>query len=617
MKTANAMRKSEVGELRPSQVLHTFGIGAIVDLPNLSVMVMGLEDWPIGHSNEIGEERLLASVQSILGPQVSRLLTPPRGEETLGSQTNWFDEFHTIGVPVAPFPRWMVCVACRLLAPLSSGLFEPRIRPYRPDKASYVHSTCAKSKKPAPVVPARFLVACNKGHLDDFPWLAFVHGGKEGCPGPLRLYEVGPSGEAADVQVACDACGDRRRMAEAFGWANATKMPSCRGRRPHLRDFDPDGCEEEHVTPILQGASNSWFPVMVSVLSVPQATDKLSQLVDDNWPLLEKAQSQQNIEFARQTGMLKDFSNYSDADIWEAVEKKKEGSGESDLPPSDLKTPEWRVFSNPESAQESRDFRLRTVEPPEGYARFFEKIVLGEKLREVRSLIGFTRLASARDFDTPFELPEEQRAPLSRQNPTWVPASETRGEGIFFQFAEGPLKDWTDRTRKFADEFVEAHGRWRVSRGLDPSAGFPGTRYILLHSFAHAVIRQLAVECGYNTASIAERIYARSPLEEEPMAGVLIYTSAPDSEGTLGGLCALGRPERLGRHLDQALENMRLCASDPLCSEHQASQDAKLHGAACHACTFLPETSCERGNKYLDRAVLVATVERSELAFFE
>lgn len=616
MTSVVAMRKSEVGELRPSQILHTFGVGSMVDLPNLSVMVMGLEDWPTPYANEIGEERLLASVQKVLGPQVSRLLTAPRGQESASSQTNWFDEFHTIGVPVAPFPRWMVCTACRLLAPLSSGLFEAKVYPYRPDKACYVHAICPKSRKPAPVVPARFLVACKQGHLDDFPWLDFVHRGQQGCPGPLRLYEVGPTGEATDVELACDGCQSRRRMAEAFGSDNQSKMPPCRGRRPHLRDFEPKGCEVENVTPILQGASNSWFPVMVSVLSVPQAADRLSQLVDDNWTVLEKATSPDIITAFRQIGQLRDFSNYSDAQVWEAVQRKKEGAADADSTPTDLKTPEWLVFSNPESAQESRDFRLRRADPPEGYEPYFEKIVLVEKLREVRALIGFTRLASARDFDSPFELPEEQRAPLSRREPTWVPASETRGEGIFFQFSEAAVQEWTDRTRRSADEFVDAHRRWRASRGLEPSLGFPGMRYILLHTFAHAVIRQLAVECGYNTASIAERIFARSPLEDEPMAGVLIYTAAPDSEGTLGGLCALGRPASLGRHLDQTLENTRLCASDPLCAEHQPSRDATLHGAACHACAFLPETSCERGNKYLDRAVLVATVERSDIAFF-
>ena len=144
-------------------------------------------------------------------------------------------------------------------------------------------------------------------------------------------------------------------------------------------------------------------------------------------------------------------------------------------------------------------------------------------------------------------------------------------------------------------------------------------RYVLLHSLAHALIRQFSLECGYTTASIRERIYSRSTEgDHEPMAGVLLYTAAPDSEGTLGGLVSLGEPKALGRHLDQALEAMRLCASDPLCAEHHPYRDSlTLHGAACHACLFLPETSCERGNKYLDRSVLVSTVQQADLAFFK
>jgi len=96
----------------------------------------------------------------------------------------------------------------------------------------------------------------------------------------------------------------------------------------------------------------------------------------------------------------------------------------------------------------------------------------------------------------------------------------------------------------------------------------------------------------------------------------LIYTAAPDSEGTLGGLSSLARPDRLGRHLEQALEKAALCASDPLCAEHQPGFDASLHGAACHACAFLPETSCERGNRFLDRSLLVPTVEETGLNYF-
>lgn len=615
MTASSHMRKSEVGEVRPSQTLTTFGIGSLVDLPNLSVVVMGLDDWPISHSTEIAEERLLRSAQSILGPQVNRLLTPPRGPESEGSQTNWFDESRQIGVPVAPFPRWMVCSRCRLLAPISSGLFEPKVYPYRPDRACYVHPCTTQGRSPR-VVPARFMVACEQGHLDDFPWVEFVHQGPTDCKGLLYLYEVGASGEALDVELKCDGCGMRRRMGEAFGPNNRAVMPPCRGRRPHLRDLDPNGCDEDHVKPMLQGASNLWFPVLISALSVPQAADDLGRLVEENWNVFAEMESQSFLPYARRQGLLKDFVRYNDDQIWESIQKKNQGTGEEREDPDDLKSPEWRVFANPVQAQESRTFKLRTVEPPTDFTRHFEKIVLVEKLREVRTLVGFTRILSPRDFDNAADLPPENRAKLSRKAPTWLPACETRGEGIFFQFAEALMQDWVKRHHAYDREFEAGHQAWRASKHLDPNQGYPGIRYVLLHTFAHALIRQLAIECGYTSASITERIYSRNPADGDPMAGVLIYTAAPDSEGTLGGLCALGEPDKLGRHLRRALDKMSLCASDPLCAEHTVGSGEKLHGAACHACAFLPETSCERGNKYLDRSALVPTVERVHLAFF-
>lgn len=615
MSNSSHMKKSEVGEARPSQTLTTYGIGSIVDLPNMSVMVMGLDDWPISHSTEIAEERLLRSAKSILGPQVSRFLTPPRGPESQGAQTNWFDESRQIGIPVAPFPRWMVCTKCRLLAPISAGLFEPKVYPYRPDRAGYVHNCTTQGRAPM-VVPARFMVTCEHGHLDDFPWMYFVHNGTTDCNGRLYLYEVGASGEALDVEIKCDGCGTRRRMGQAFGLNNRSVLPPCRGRRPHLRDCDPNGCDQKHVKPMLQGASNLWFPVLISALSVPQAEDDLGRLIEDNWAVLEKATTLDVLKAFRMIGQLKDFSKYDDDTVWSGIQKKNEGADVEQEAPDDLKSPEWRVFSNPSNAKSSRNFKLRAVDPPTDYASYFEKIVLVEKLREVRALVGFTRIMSPRDFDSAADLPPENRARISRTAATWLPASETRGEGIFFQFSENKLQDWVGQHKEYDREFELANQAWRAGKRLDPNKGYPGIRYVLLHTFAHALIRQLAIECGYTSASITERIYSRNPDEGDPMAGVLIYTAASDSEGTLGGLCALGEPDKLGRHIRRALEKMSLCASDPLCSEHTIGSNDTLHGASCHACSFLPETSCERGNKYLDRAVLVPTFQRSNLVFF-
>jgi hypothetical protein len=615
--TSNHLKKSEVGDVRPSQAMTTFGVGSLVDLPNLSVLVMGLDDWQSNLAVEIAEERLLDSAREILGPQVAKLLTPPRAPETTGPAPTWFDESRQIGIPVAPFPRWLVCSKCRLLAPISSGLFEPKVSPYRPDRTSYVHNCSTQGKSPL-AVPARFLATCERGHLDDFPWMDFVHQGDATCKGPLCLYEVGASGEALDVEVRCKGCGKSRRMGQAFGLNNRKVMPACRGRRPHLRDFDPDGCDQEHMKPALQGASNLWFPMLIVALSIPLAKDELGLLVEENWAVLEKAASPEILSAFRAIGQLKDFGKYTDAAVWDAVRKRRLDGSASRKVSHDLKSPEWRVFTNPGQVKESRDFKLRAVAPPPDFTRFFEKIVLVEKLREVKALVGFTRLASPRDFDSPTEMPKSQRAPISRTSPTWVPASETRGEGVFFQFSETAVSEWVAKNAAFEQEFRRGHEVWRASKNLDPAHGYPGIRYVLLHTFAHAMIRQLSIECGYTTASLTERIYSRNPTDADPMAmaGVLIYTAASDSEGTLGGLCALGAPDKLGRHIERALEKMSLCASDPLCSEHVVGRDDKLHGAACHACMFLPETSCERGNKYLDRSALVPTVEPRNVAFF-
>jgi hypothetical protein len=125
-----------------------------------------------------------------------------------------------------------------------------------------------------------------------------------------------------------------------------------------------------------------------------------------------------------------------------------------------------------------------------------------------------------------------------------------------------------------------------------------------------------ALECGYNAASIRERVYADTE-EGKSQAGILIYTAAADSDGTLGGLVELGKPENLGRLLRQSLDRARVCASDPLCAEHDPAKDQSLHGASCHACSFVSETSCERGNRYLDRALVVQTLEVTDAAFFE
>ena len=194
-----------------------------------------------------------------------------------------------------------------------------------------------------------------------------------------------------------------------------------------------------------------------------------------------------------------------------------------------------------------------------------------------------------------------------------MPASEVRGEGLFLRLHPELLADWT--TRVAATPELDAHqhayrqfrqNRYsdRITADFDPLRGWPGPGYYLLHTLSHLLIRAIALECGYGAASLSERIYAGTA--EQPRQGILIYTAVPDAEGTLGGLVALGEPDALDRILRRAFTDARNCSSDPLCAEHAPSPgDDFLHAAVCHICGFVSETTCERGNRFLDRRFLV------------
>jgi hypothetical protein len=201
---------------------------------------MGLDDWPVEQgASEIHEPRLLRAVQTELGEQITKLITPPVAPETAGWQANPFDDAAHIGVTVAPFPHWLLCPYCRLLAPLQSGLFELKLNPFRKDHSRYVHHNCTKAGKAPTAIPARFLVACRNGHLDDFQWVRYVHRVQTDCKYELRLYELGASGEVADIQVQCETCGAKRRMSDAFGEGGEKNLPACRGRWPQPSPVTP------------------------------------------------------------------------------------------------------------------------------------------------------------------------------------------------------------------------------------------------------------------------------------------------------------------------------------------------------------------------------------------
>jgi hypothetical protein len=269
----------------------------------------------------------------------------------------------------------------------------------------------------------------------------------------------------------------------------------------------------------------------------------------------------------------------------------------------DLLAREYEVLVDPDSVRDDPDFSADTVDTPARWADLLERVVRVGRLRETKAMIGFTRV------DAPEWGQAEigRRAPISRGRVDWVPAATTHGEGIFLVLRGEVVRAWEERAAQSErlEALRAAFARWRTNRNLDgdPEQRWPGDRYVLLHTLAHLLVREIALECGYSSASIRERIYAK---RDPDQAGILLYTAATDSEGTLGGVARLSAPRELERILDAAFQNAERCSSDPLCAEHVplATEDA-LHAAACHACLFASETTCENGNRFLDRGLLV------------
>ena len=227
------------------------------------------------------------------------------------------------------------------------------------------------------------------------------------------------------------------------------------------------------------------------------------------------------------------------------------------------------------------------------------------------ALSGFTRFeAVTPDIHGEYET-DVERAAIALE-PSWFPAVENRGEGLFLRLRTEAVDAWLERSavRDRLDTLVKGHQQWAQQR--KSARPFPGGPYVLLHTLSHLLIQSLALHCGYPASSLRERIYA-----EQGRYGLLLYTGSSDAEGTLGGLVQQAR--RLDEHLTRALEAGGLCSNDPTCAEHAPddSMTARwLHGAACHGCALVAETSCEMRNDHLDRALVVPVLGMPAAAFF-
>ncbi|MEV1107797.1 MULTISPECIES: DUF1998 domain-containing protein [unclassified Micromonospora] len=643
---ATKHNRAKVGSGRPSSLLYTYGPGSIMDLPQFTIMPTGLDDWDrIWRRRDgipqIRAPRLREVVARLLRSRDVQLRPHPWQPKKISLST----EGNDLGVPARVFPQWLRCTGCDMLGLLSQFSYT-NTHPFRTDLACFEHAKCTGRKgggsrkaTSRTAVPARYLLACVDGHLDEFPYDLWVHHGKA-CPEveiPALKMVDRTAGKGASAVIHCESCGQRRPMNEAQGEAGRSKLPNCRGRHPHLDAFEPKGCRNK-TRLMLVGASNLWFPATQSIIVMPESQqERTSDLANRIRVALgdKLAKYRDDLETLRDVldGKV-DVSELSDEQLNDAVaaamappeSAEEQEAWLRDWDPVDLLVPEWRYLlkdplglrhedetSGLTLSRRDRDADLRTE---------IVRVLAVERLRKVNALVGFTRID---DMDRAGDLPQ-RLAPLARApRPAWTVATEDRGEGIFLQLDERAVAVWEKRI--LATELWEAHREAHernferrfseTAKHVKADSRLKPPRYWLVHTLAHVLIRQLAMTSGYSAASLSERLYAWPETNNrEAAVGLLICTTASDSDGTLGGLVQQSEPARLQRVVANALYRATRCSSDPICAMRQPDKSEDfLHGAACHCCVMASETSCERANRFLDRRLLV-NLPGSRVGFF-
>ncbi len=606
------MANNRLGELRRSAAVMTFGPGSVVDFradgAPVSAVAAGLEEWdksfpPAG----------LANPQRITEPRLQRKLSvggfrlPPVVDENLHNDQGNPDRRTLVATR---FPEWLQCPQCDRLAPAARWSQDPG-RAYR-YCAGCTHKAPGQRKIFA--VPVRFVMACIKGHLDDFPWHIWV-GHEADCKkkeqADLYLRSVRPG--LAGLILSCRECNAQRSMDSVF-IAQTWRGFRCRGRRPWLAaPVEICDCEPRALQ---RGASNLYFPIIESALSIPPWSDAIQEALGVYWNSIVMTKPEDRATFIRILAQgdleppLREL-DLSPDELARQVEDRLNRYNDDTI--LNIREEEYRQFVLGADTKDKdvREFEVRNVPIPRRLQPFIDRVVRVVRLREVRVLKGFTRINPPGDEDSP------DIAAISVGDVGWLPAVEVRGEGIFIALDKDKIQAWETRddvaarARSVDDawqlEWQKRHGdsepTWRIT-----------PRYLLVHSFAHALMRQLTLECGYSTAALRERLYISDGIDG--MAGILIYTATSDSDGTLGGLQRQGEAHRIGRAVDAAVRAMEWCSSDPLCIEGMIAGTDRLSIGACHACLLAPETACEEYNRFLDRGTLVGLPDTPEVGFF-
>lgn len=595
--------------VRASQAVLQYGVGAMVDFPDQTLMTAAPEYW--NEISKIYDERFAKALE------VDYFAMP-------------------LDISYARFPEWYFCPKCRKFQPIAQWVAEYKKNTNKKaleyDSNMISHVQCLDCRQDLAV--ARIVTVCEHGHINDFPWVKWVHrqSKKSICGNPSLKFKTGASGTEGleGLSISC-SCGASVTLKNAFNKdifegldkESDTSEFRCEGLHPqkHIKEK----CTLYPKT-VQRGSSSVYFPIIYSSLVIPPYADQLNAKIEkskafaDCMTIIEDEEPDEKIDtikkrlpkwiekIALETGGVK-------SEIERILRRKwlDEGTIEIDVMSVKYRAEEYEALSGEVGTRSSTgdDFSREGMSIDDYNLPHIKAISLIDKVRVVNALIGFSRINPV------ISKTDEGFVHIKESGTKWYPAYEVRGEGIFIEFEQSAIDDWirnnpavTERASRINENYALSFIGQNHQLSISP-------KFVLLHTLSHLLIKQLSFECGYSVASLCERIYCAEEVDGKQMAGIFIYTASGDSEGTLGGLVRQGRPDAFSRIFKKAITSVQTCSNDPVCILSRGQGRESLNLAACHACALLPETCCEERNGFLDRGLIVGTFKEKNIGFFK
>ena len=664
-------------KVRQGQLINTFSIGQVIPFPNNeSLMLCSVELWDREVQNrrdqgariEEGEFNITDAkrLQKLLNVKYFKKPFPFKSNKE-SSTVN-----REIFLPAVRFPGWHYCSnnECRRMQYLGITFEDDQLSCTR----------CDPNLKPFQrrLIPVRFVAVCNHGHIQDVPFDEWVHGGVR--TGHQLQWNSGfGSGDLGSISIKCidSNCNFQSRSLAglmnvrinevnnmiydsalariglvdnntSFTPENPNNNPNgsyCNGYRPWLGNagiIEPDNCVtgngRTHLRVLITGGSNVHYAKNKSSIYIPDIGIKIGAFVEalltderksnlesilgmDMDHTIQSTLIRQQIESAVSGKSI----NFSLEDIIAEVHNQIKGTDQEEtesIREVDMRFEEYKYFlSQNDNSDGDLVFETKDLSNYEGenfLKEHFDSVVLIKKLKETRAFYGFSRINPLDGKSI-----AESKAMLVSHNSSidWLPAIQVYGEGIFIKFSDERISDWLNRNPSITNRIESAYHQSQIRRNPSYGAGLEikdiNPVFIMLHTFAHLLIKRLCFNCGYGTSALREKIYFSSA-EDTKMNAVLIYTSSGDSEGSLGGLVRQGNEINLYSTIQDALIDSEWCSADPVCSDigKEGQGPDNINSAACHNCVILPETSCEEFNGLLDRSVVIGSVESNNKGYF-